>query len=88
VLDDASANTGFQKPQQEMRTVGSREAQEFGYEFDQPGVGPVTVVNYAFNAAGFGWQTRVSVPRSSTSDEVADQIATQAAKTLKPRPPS
>jgi TIR domain len=85
VLDEAAANTGFQNPQQETRTIEGRETQEFGYEFDQPGVGPVTVVNYAFNAGGFGWQTRVSVPTSDTSAKLADEIATEAAKTLEPR---
>jgi hypothetical protein len=86
VLQQAGAtDKGFQNPQQGPRTVGPYDTQEFGYEFDLEGIGPVTVVNYAFNAGGFGWQIRVSVPQSDTGHETADQIATEATKTLEPR---
>jgi hypothetical protein len=55
------------------------------YELDREGLGPAIVVNYAFNDSGFGWRTRASVPKADNGLEVANQIATQMAKTLEPR---
>ena len=52
---------------------------------DREGLGPATVVSYAFNAGGFGWRTRVSAPKPDNGLALANQIATQATKTLKPR---
>jgi TIR domain-containing protein len=84
-LEAASAEPGFRFIHEEAHTFGNRQTELFEYEIDREGLGPATIVNYALNAGGFGWRTRVSVPKSDTSLAVANEIATQAAKTLKPR---
>jgi hypothetical protein len=84
-LSVASAEPGYIFINQEAHTFGNRETELFAYEMDREGLGPATVVSYAFNAGGFGWRTRVSVPKKDNSTAVANQIATQATKTLKPQ---
>jgi TIR domain-containing protein len=84
-LSVASAEPGYIFINQEAHTFGNRETELFAYEMDREGLGPATVVSYAFNAGGFGWRTRVSVPNKDNSTAVANQIATQATKTLKPQ---
>jgi TIR domain len=84
-LEAASAEPGYRAIHQEAHTFGNRQTALFEYEIDREGLGPATIVSYAFNAGGFGWRIRVSVPKADNSLAVANEIATQAAKTLKPR---
>ena len=84
-LRKESAQPGYQFINEEAHTFGNRQTELFAYEMDREGLGPATIVSYAFNAGGFGWRTRVSAPKPDDGLAVANQIATQATKTPEPR---
>jgi hypothetical protein len=77
---------GYASPSREARTLGNRDAVFFSYEIDEKGIGPATIVNYAFNAGGSGWRTRAAVAGTTASSaSLAEEVATRMASTLKPR---
>jgi hypothetical protein len=70
----------------EAQTINGHEALLFGYQWKEPGIGPATAFNYAFNDGGSGWRTRAAVKgKSEASVSEAREIATEMATTFEPR---
>jgi hypothetical protein len=68
------------------QTINGHEALLFGYQWKEPGIGPATAFNYAFNDGGFGWRTRAAVAgKGDESVAQAKAIATEMATTFEPR---
>jgi hypothetical protein len=67
------------------QTVNGKDTILFGYRWKEPGIGPATAFNYAFNAGGSGWRTRAAVKgQGKASAEQAKEIATEMATTFQP----
>jgi hypothetical protein len=70
----------------ESQTINGHEALLFGYQWKEPGIGPATAFNYAFNDGGSGWRTRAAVKgKGEASVAEAREIATEMATTFEPR---
>jgi hypothetical protein len=70
----------------EPQTINGHEAILFGYQWKEPGIGPATAYNYAFNDGGSGWRTRAAVKgKGDASIAEAREIATEMANTFEPR---
>jgi hypothetical protein len=84
--DAVEGGFGFKELGRESPTIQGRPTILFGYQWKEPGIGPATAFNYAFNAGGFGWRTRAAVKgKSGQSEAKAKEIATEMATTFEPR---
>jgi hypothetical protein len=70
----------------ESQTINGRDMLMFGYQWKEPGIGPATAFNYAFNDGGSGWRTRAAVKgKGEASIAKAREIATEMATTFETR---
>jgi hypothetical protein len=83
--DAVDGDFAFKPLPREPQTINGRPTILFGYQWREPGIGPATAFNYAFNAGGSGWRTRAAVKgQGKASAEQAKEIATEMVTTFEP----